>query len=87
MSGEIRICDISHKEYVPSSILALPLIQPSSLEENSDIRKCGQWLDIQLFGILRKPNNTLLPNVHQGKKYHVLFNIHCKAAGEGDVGW
>jgi len=46
---------ISHKEYVPSSILALPSIKPSGLEENSDIRKCGQWLDIQLVGILIKP--------------------------------
>ena len=43
--------NISHKEYVPSSILALPLIKPTVLEENSDIRKCGRWLGSQPFGI------------------------------------
>jgi len=46
--------DISHKEHVPSGTLALPWIKLTALEENSDIRKCGQWLDSQPFGIFYK---------------------------------
>ena len=76
--------NISHKEYVPSSILALPWIKPSVLEGNSDIRKCGRWLDSQLFGIFHRAKNVCqLSRTGKGEKEKVLFNIHCKKVGEG----
>jgi hypothetical protein len=63
-----RVRDISHKEYIPSSTLALPWIKLSVLEENSDIRKCGQWLDSQPFGIFYKAEKTVSYPMSNGTK-------------------